>query len=96
MAFSRILNDQEVVVIANTSTSQGFQGEVIVDRDLNPAGSQLRILYSNKTSPNPPSTVREKAAGSVSIAEIDGSTTQGPARALSVRLQSLEIQILGH
>jgi glycosidase len=95
IAFSRILNDQEVVVVANTSTSQSFQGEAIVDHELNRPASQYRILYSNKSSASAPGSVRDRPQGSVSIREIDGTTTQGPARTLPLQLQPMEIQILG-
>jgi hypothetical protein len=53
IAFSRILNDREVVVVANTSTQQWFTDEVIVDRQLNPAGSSCRVGFSTKTLPKP-------------------------------------------
>ncbi|MDE2051382.1 MAG: alpha-amylase [Gammaproteobacteria bacterium] len=96
IAFSRILNDQEVLVVANTSTSQSFQGEVIVDRDLNPAGSQCRILYSNQSGAGAPGPVRGKPGGGVSIAEVDGTHTNGPACALAVQLRTMEIQMIGH
>src|SRR5260370_29496919 len=47
IALSRILNDQEVIVVANTNTQQGFTGEVIVDRQLNPAGSSYQVRFCN-------------------------------------------------
>jgi glycosidase len=101
LAFSRILNDQELVVIANSNTQSGFAGEVIVDFSLNPAGSAYDVLFTNKTSNSgsaaggvAPGPVVEKAAGSVEIHEINGVTTTGPARALRVILQKMEIQIL--
>jgi glycosidase len=94
MAFSRILNDQEVLVVLNTSTGAPFKGEVIVDRQLNGSSSRYRVLYSNKAMPAPPGDVRDKTGGSVSITEIDGSQTRGPARTLYVQLQPMEIQIL--
>jgi glycosidase len=98
LAFSRILNDQEVVVVAATSTTQGFRGEVIVDRQLNPPGTAYRVLYSNKEGAGgskAPGSVTDKSAGSVTIHEIDGSVTSGPARTLPVDLEPTEVQILG-
>lgn len=94
IAFSRILNDQEVVVVANTNTQQGFAGEVIVDRQLNPAGSSYRVQFSNKDAGGELNPVFDKPMGSVSITEVDGSVTNGPARSLGVRLQPIEIQVL--
>jgi glycosidase len=98
LAFSRILNDQEVIVIANTSTTQAFQGEVLVDHELNPERTAYKVLYSNKQDAGgskAPGAVVDKPVGSVTIHEIDGSVTAGPARALPVDLQATEIQILG-
>jgi len=94
IAFSRILNDQEVVVVANTNSQQGFAGEVIVDRQLNPAGSSYRVQFSNKDAGGELNPVFDKPMGSVSITEVDGSVTNGPARSLGVRLQPIEIQVL--
>ncbi len=101
LAFSRILNDQEVVVAANTNTQAGWTGEVIVDLALNPAGSKYRPVFTNKTSAHGgeeaavrPGPVVEKPAGGVEIREVSGAVTRGPARALRVTLEKMEIQIL--
>lgn len=47
VAFSRILADQEVVIIANTSTTQPFAGFVVVDPDLHRQPVPYRVIYSN-------------------------------------------------
>ena len=93
LAFSRILNDQEVVVVANTNTMQGFSGEVIVDAALNPDGASYALLFSNKTAPHPPGAVRLRAGGSVTIHEPDERVTRGPARTVPLTLQPTEAQI---
>ena len=56
LVFSRILNDQEVVVAANTNTAsdQGQEVDVIVDGALNADGAAYMVLYSNKPAPTPP------------------------------------------
>ncbi len=102
LAFSRILNDQELLVVANTNTHESWTGEVIVDRALNAVGSRYVVLFTNKALSQSgdhggvtPEPVSEKVAGKVEIHEIDGSVTSGPARALRVSLQKMEIQILG-
>lgn len=95
LAFSRILNDEEVLIIANTSTQAPWSGQVIVDFSLNPAGSHYHILFSNKGAPAEPGLVIEKPSGSVEITEIDGTITHGPARVVAVNLGPMEIQILG-
>jgi len=101
LAFSRILNEEEVVVVANTSTQDVWSGEVIVDLSLNPAGAVLDVLFSNKSfGPEPrtgsgrPSTVVAKPEGGVEIHEVTGSITQGPAKAVRIALAPMEVQIL--
>jgi glycosidase len=98
MAVSRILNDEEVIAVANTNTGQGFTGEVIVDRELNPPGARFKVLFSNRIGSGgdaQPGPVVDKPQGSVTIREVDGSVTDGFARALPVQLAPMEIQILG-
>jgi len=94
IAFSRILNDQEVVVVANTNTQQNFSGEVIVDRQLNAAGSSYQVRFSNKDAAAGAGPVFDKLKGAIRINEVGGAVTDGPARSLRVQLQPLEIQIL--
>lgn len=95
LAFSRILNEREVVVIANTSTQAGWTGEVIVEASFNPQGTGYTILFSNKDMPAVPGPIVEKPSGSVEITEVNGTLTHGPVRVLSVHLQPMEIQIVG-
>jgi glycosidase len=96
LAFSRILNDQEVLVVANTDAAQTWRGDVIVDYALNPAQTPYRLLYSNKagrsTSARP--RVVERTGANVEIHEADGSVTRVPVRVLPVVLEASEIQIL--
>lgn len=93
IAFSRILNDFEVVVIANTNVDEEFPGEVIVDAFLHNDGSPSELLFSNKAQPQPLGAVASHAAGTVHILEPDGGVTGGPVRTVTVRLQPSEIQI---
>src|SRR5208282_1514915 len=71
LAFSRILNDQEVIVVANTSTSQSQSVDVILEIVLSQENARYRILYSNQNTPAVPSPVRK--AGTVIVHEVDGS-----------------------
>jgi glycosidase len=101
LAFSRILNEQETLVVANTETQDVWTGEVIVDLTLNRDGAVLDALFSNKSfssalqprSGHPP-TVVAKPAGSVQIREVGGALTRGPAKAVRVALAPMEVQIL--
>ncbi len=95
MSFSRILSDQEVVIVANTSTQTRWAGAVLVDEMLNPVGKQFRVLYSNQEQFETPGPVVERPPGSVVVTEIDGGVSHGPLHAISVNLRPMEIQILG-
>ena len=47
LAYSRILNDSEVVIVANTNQANAATVSVEVDRQLNPPGRALGVLFSN-------------------------------------------------
>ncbi|QBD75891.1 alpha-amylase [Ktedonosporobacter rubrisoli] len=94
LAYSRILDDQEVLVIANTQPEQFWVGEVIIDGSLNQPGDSYTLLYSNVGGPTAPKNVNLHAKGSVTIQEADGQTiTDGPICVLPVQLQPMEVQI---
>jgi glycosidase len=101
LAFSRILNEQEIIVVANTNTEAGWTGEVLVDRSLNPIGARYEVAFTNKMLTQSdgqggvaPSPVTDKSAGNVEIHEVHGGVTRGPARAMRVSLARMELQIL--
>jgi glycosidase len=93
LAFSRILNDEEVVVVANTHTESGRTLFVIVDSALNSIGSPYRVAFTNKSSSAEPEPVAERPQG-VTIHEANGTTGGGPASVVKVRLAPMEAQIL--
>jgi glycosidase len=93
LAFSRVLNDEEVVVIANTSAQAAFAGFVIVDSDLNPPGTQFELLFTNRDSTTGPGPVG--STGAAEIHEVDGATSNGPASVVPVTVGPMELQILG-
>ena len=95
LAFSRILMDQEILVVANTDTANPITVNVIVDLTLHVAGDALRVLYSNKANPAAVGNVVQLASGSVVVAETDGSTGIGPLNCVQVTLQPMEVQIIG-
>jgi glycosidase len=92
LAWSRILNDQEVLVVANTNTAQSQSVDVILEITLSKPGDTLRVLYSNKSAPTAPAPV--KTLNQVKVTEVDGSTGTGPLNMVRVTLQSMEAQIL--
>lgn len=92
IAFSRILDDSEVLVVANTHTIDPWRGHILVDFALTNVSARWDLLYSNK---------RPAAANTIPACEISsngssiGSRTLGqPIRAVSVALDPMEIQIL--
>jgi glycosidase len=95
LAFSRILNDQEVVVVANTDPNQPFSGSVVVDIAINVANPPYTVQYSNLgTAGAVFASVQLHAQGSVTITEVDGTQSVGPVRTLAISLQPNEVQIL--
>jgi glycosidase len=96
LAYSRLLDDMEVVVVANTHTTSGWSGLVIVDFSLNPADTAYTVLYSNQdeTGLRPPGAIQRKKPDSIRVEEVNGSVTYGPTSALPVTLRPMEVQIL--
>ncbi|MCF6406407.1 hypothetical protein L3C95_26160 [Chitinophaga filiformis] len=45
IAFSRVLNDEEVLVVANTSTENDVLVDVVIDKNLHPEGSEWEVLF---------------------------------------------------
>ena len=94
LAFSRILNDEEVVVVANTNPNTGQQLDVIVEVALSSGGDPFSILYSNQANPLAPQAVRVIPQGAATVNEIDGSIGHGPLHVVRVSLGPMEAQIL--
>ena len=94
LAFSRLADGAEILIVANTHSKDAWQGEVVIDRSLPAAGSEWRVLWSNQPGPAAPAPVRDHPEGTVEICEPDGHATQGPARTLPVTLRPAELQIL--
>jgi glycosidase len=94
LAWSRILNDQEILIAINTSTTSIQSVDVILEITLSAPGDKLRILYSNSPSAVAPAPV--SSLSQVTVAEVDGSTGGGPVNTIRVTLQPMEVQILGH
>lgn len=93
VAFSRILDGVEVLIVANCADT-AFTGEVLVDYALHDAEAKWTVPWSSASSPAAPSPTREYPAGRVEICETDGTVTTGPARTLPVTLKARELQVL--
>lgn len=95
LAFSRILDDEEILVVANTNTLKSWVGYVLIDYSINNIGQDWEILYSNKAhNAERPEQSTVKPKGSVSINRVNGTHTNGPVRILPVSLKPMEIQML--
>jgi hypothetical protein len=89
VAFSRVLSDAEVLVIANTSNLEPFHGVVLQDFDLNRNPRQMQIAYSNL------GTARSQTTRQIfDVRFFSGGQLTGTADAavLSVDLAPMEIQ----
>ena len=91
-ALSRILNDEEVIIVANTNTTTTIPVYVIVEPALNAVGQTLRVLYTNKKGSTAPAAIQSIAQASVT--EVDGSHGNGPLNVTRVTLLPMEVQIL--
>jgi glycosidase len=89
VAFSRILVDREVLVVANTG-SQPFTGAVVVDRDINASPRRMQVAYSNIGTTGV-GTVRRIDNATFHSA---GQVTHGLATALDVIVAPSEVQVL--
>ena len=90
LALSRILNNQEVLVVANASTQSGFRGRVLVDFFINNDEERFRVLNDPGAFAAGPVETRS----GLEIIEIEGGVTAGPARMIEVSLRPMEVQIL--
>jgi len=93
LSFSRILNDREIVTLANASTSTQSV-HVIVDQQLSTPGETFRVLYSNQPRPASPQPITLRAAGTVEVQEADGSIGRGPLHTTLITLGAQEAQIV--
>ena len=93
LSFSRLLNDDEILVVVNTNTSSGWSGESIIDYRNHFNGQSWGVLFSNQGAlATPPGAVATRS--SVTVYEVEGGITNGPVRVLPLTLKPMEIQIL--
>ncbi len=81
MAYSRILERDEVLVAANTSLKEVFTGEIVIDWDRSRAGAKWQVLWSSQVDAAGPGAVREQQADL-------------PLRVLPVSLRPGEVQVI--
>jgi hypothetical protein len=89
LAFSRILNESETVVIANLNVNSGVELSVLIDAVLNPAQALFATIFSS-TGTNRASAVEEIADADVN----DRGISHGTIHAIRVALAPGEARIL--
>ncbi|MBD2250655.1 alpha-amylase family glycosyl hydrolase [Nostoc parmelioides] len=94
LAFSRILNETEVVLVANTNTELTQSVYVIVDYNLHAEDPTFKILFSNKSRDNSIEPEKVEEHHGVNITEVNGKKNYWPVRVMKVTLQPMEVQIL--
>ncbi len=90
LAFSRILNNREVLIVANTNTQTDFSGYVLIDFFINQDGEQFHVL--NDESARMPDAVETRFG--LEIHEAEGGVSSGPARVVRVSLRQMEVHIM--
>jgi glycosidase len=90
VAFSRVVSDIEVLVIANTSTRKRFDGHVLQDPDLNRHPRKMHVVYSNLGTARSTTVQQISGARFFCGAQFKGSAD---AAALPVRVAPMEVQV---
>ena len=90
IAFSRVLSNREILVVANTNGSAQFGGAVLCDIDINRNGKTFTVTYSNKGTAGSGTT--KIAQGTVYSNGVAGAP--GAICSLGVVLAPWEVQIL--
>ncbi len=93
LAYSRLLSDEEILIVANTSVSSVWEGDVLVDYDLNARTHYFDLLYCNHEAVAEVPVVDNTGRKSTVQME-DGSLNTGPTRVVRLRMNPMEIQIL--
>lgn len=94
LAYSRILYDEEILIMVNTNTKNPWSGDVVVDYNLNPKDSEWNIIYCNHEINPTQSKTKTKIKENATIYKTDGSKKYGRLHVLNVTLKPMEIQIL--
>lgn len=81
LAFSRLLNDSELLIVANTNQTDPIRVEVVVDRHLYANSRQPRVLYSN--------------LGTAGMTPPQASRIASGRAVVPVTLRALEAQVIG-
>jgi glycosidase len=90
VAFSRVVSDVEVLVVANTNTKTAFDGLVLQDPDLSRLPRRMLVAYSNLGKKGSTTVRQISDARFFSDGQLAGA---GDASALPVELAPMEVKI---
>lgn len=90
LAFSRILGQREILIVANTNFSKPFSGSILVDYDLHAAGDRYTIQYSNQGTTGSAAV----AVNPGRIFDDSGNATSMTIASIPCKLAPMEVQIL--
>jgi glycosidase len=90
IAFSRILSNREVLVIANTNGSGPFNGSILCDIDINRSSTTFKIAYSNKGT----ARIQKTGINPGTIYTAGATPFSTQIASLPVSLAAWEVQIL--
>jgi glycosidase len=93
LAYSRLLSDEEILIVANTSVSSVWEGDVLVDFDLNAHTQFFDLLYCNHEA-TMEVPVKNNAGQKSSVQMENGTLSTGPTRTVRLKMNPMEIQIL--
>jgi hypothetical protein len=95
VAFSRVLSDVEVLLVANTSTLTRFDGLVLQDPDLNRHPRRMLVAYSNlgKGNLGKADSATVRAIFDARFFSGDQLTGTGDVSALPVGLAPMEVKV---
>jgi glycosidase len=93
LAYSRLLSDEEVLIAANTSVSSVWEGDILVDYEVNARTDMFDLLYCNHEAQKEVQVV-EKTKSKTIVQTEDGMEHTGPTRSIHIKMNPMEIQIL--
>jgi glycosidase len=91
VAFSRVLDDREVLVVANTSPTTPFHGSVLVDLDLSRGGRTMQAAYDSAGAAGGTVSI---LLGAATIWDPAGSANRANIAAVPVDLAPMQAMIL--
>jgi len=94
LAYSRILYDEEILIVINTNTKNQWRGDIVVDYNLNQEDTEWKIIYCNHKITPIKKKIKTKIKENAAIYELNGNKKSGRLHVVNVALKPMEIQVL--